>query len=46
MPAFRAHETPEHPSFATDGALGRAKYYASVGGPGVVAAFLFESLRG
>lgn len=22
----------EHPSFATDGALGRAKYYASVGG--------------
>ena len=36
----------EHPSFATDGALGRAKYYASVGGPGVVAAFLFESLRG
>ena len=36
----------EHPSFATDGALGRAKYYASVGGPGVVAAFLIESLRG
>ena len=36
----------EHPHFATDGALGRAKYYASVGGPGVVAAFLFESLRG
>lgn len=26
--------------------LGRAKYYASVGGPGVVAAFLIESLRG
>ena len=36
----------EHPTFATDGALGRAKYYASVGGPGVVAAFLVESLRG
>ena len=36
----------EHPTFATDGALGRAKYYASVGGPGVVAAFLIESLRG
>lgn len=36
----------EHPHFATDGALGRAKYYASVGGPGVVAAFLIESLRG
>ena len=36
----------EHTSFATDGALGRAKYYASVGGPGVVAAFLIESLRG
>ena len=36
----------EHPSFATDGALGRAKYYASVGGPGVLAAFLIESLRG
>ena len=36
----------EHPTFATDGAMGRAKYYASVGGPGVLAAFLVESLRG
>lgn len=36
----------EHPTFATDGSLGRAKYYASVGGPGVLAAFLIESLRG
>ena len=31
--------------FAKAGALGRAKHYVRVGGPGVVAAYLFDSLK-
>lgn len=31
--------------FATAGALGRAKHYARVGGPGVVAAFVLDALK-
>ena len=36
----------ENPTFATDGPVGRAKYYARVGGPGVLVAYLLESIRG
>ena len=31
--------------FATAGALGRAKHYARVGGPGVVVAFVLDTLK-
>ena len=36
----------ENPTFATDGAAGRARYYARVGGPGVLLAYVLESMRG
>ena len=36
----------DNATFATDNAMGRAKYYARVGGLGVLFAYLLESIRG
>lgn len=35
----------ESSDFANAGAMGRAKHYARVGGPGVVAAFVLDVIK-